>query len=634
MRNRYVFAIDVLFFAAAAVGAFALRFNMDFLQQREEFWFFLVAALAIKLPIFYACGLYHRYWRYANAADVARVVGASTAGSVTLSILMVAALAVGTVEYLSRAVLAIDWLLTIVAAGGIRLSIRLEQDARSRTAKTSQQKHRLLVVGAGNVGTMVARLVEQHPDLPSKIVGFLDDDPAKQHKVVYGHPVLGTRADLERIVASQIADEVVIAMPTAPRVVIDEICAECNRLGIPKRVIPSVGNLLNGTLSVDDLREWRALRLPLQTVGPDRREETFNRVLVTGGAGFIGANFVRYWLNMYPTSVVVVLDKLTYAGNPDNLDGLSAHYPHRFVFVQGDICDRECVQRCIDQHGIEAVVNFAAESHVDRSLYFPEVFLQTNVLGTYTLLDVIRSRPSVRRFHQVSTDEVYGQALRGSFSEQDPLDTRSPYSATKAGADLLVIAFAHSFGVSATITRGSNNIGPFQYPEKVVPLFVTSAIDNQPLPVYGDGRYVRDYQYVLDHCLGIDLVMRRGAPGEIYNLGGGNEVETLDLARMILKKLGRSESLIRLVADRRGHDRRYSLNCSKVKTLGWNPRFTLEEGLDRTIEWYIDNEAWWRKVKSGDYQDYYDRQLRWRLEAAVAETLRQGHPGEAGATRE
>ena len=609
--------------AAAAIGAFVLRFNFAFVDTRPEYVFFLAAALFVKLPIFYAAGLYNRYWRYANAADVSRVVSAATIGTATLGTILVVAVSLGTVEYFSRAVLAIDWLLTIAAVAGTRLATRLEQDSRLRVqARAARGEHRVLLVGAGNVGTMVARLVEQNAGSPMHIVGFIDDDPAKQGTVIYGHRVLGPRSALERIVLEERADEVVVAIPTAPRHVIDDVCAECDRIGVLKRVIPSIPDLLHGTLSVEHLREWRAV-VPVAAETAARREpeQSFDRILVTGGAGFIGANFVRYWLTTYPSSIVVVLDKLTYAGNPDNLEGLEEQYPQRYFFVQGDICDPVCVKRCLDLYGIEAVVNFAAESHVDRSLHFPDVFLQTNIFGTHSLLDVVRHTPSVRRFHQVSTDEVYGQVLRGSFSEDDPLECRSPYSATKAGADMLVIAYAASFGLSATITRGSNNIGPYQYPEKAVPLFVTSAIDSEPLPVYGDGRYVRDYQYVLDHCSGIDVVMRRGVPGEIYNLGGGNEVAAIELARMIVRKLGRPESLIRLVADRVGQDRRYSLNCSKIRALGWTPQFNLEQGLDQTIEWYVRNEKWWRKAKSGEYKDYYDRQLRWRLEAALTDVL-------------
>jgi dTDP-glucose 4,6-dehydratase len=623
MRNRYVLLCDALSFAVAAVGAFVLRFDFAFVHSRPEYIFFLGVALAIKLPVFYAAGLYHRYWGFANAADITRLLFAATLGTAGLGLALAVAVDTGTIPSFSRSVLVIDLLLTIAASVGVRLAIRLEQDSRSRAyVRPATGAHRILIVGAGNVGTMIVKLVEQNRGAPMRIVGLVDDDPSKHNKMIHGHRVLGPRSQLRRFVREAGADEVVIAIPTAPRQVVDEICAECDEIGVLKRVIPGIPDLLHGTLSVEHLREWRSVGPVATKIGDRTRpEQPFARVLVTGGAGFIGANFVRYWLATYPSSTVVVLDKLTYAGNPDNLAGLEEQYSHRYVFVHGDICDKDCVRRCVDGHGVEAVVNFAAESHVDRSLHFPDVFLQTNILGTHSLLDVVRHSPSVKHFHQVSTDEVYGQVLRGSFSEDDPLETRSPYSATKAGADMLVIAYAASFGVSATITRGSNNIGPYQYPEKAVPLFVTSAIDSEPLPVYGDGRYVRDYQYVLDHCTGIDVVMHRGVPGEIYNLGGGNEIEAIELARMIVRKLGRPESLIKLVADRVGQDRRYSLNCSKIKALGWTPQFSLERALDHTIAWYVENETWWRKIKSGEYRDYYDRQLRWRLEAALTDVL-------------
>jgi len=615
VRNRYVLLCDILLFAAASLGAFVLRFDLNFTQTRPEFLFFLCASLLVKPPLFHVFGLYHRYWRYANAWEVARIAVTSTAASIALGLILVGAASFGAFNNFSRAVLAIDWLLTILAAGGLRMAIRLEHESRHARRPTASTPHRMLIVGAGEAGMMVARLAERAPGAPVRIVGFVDDDPAKQHKMVYGHPVLGPCSALSQLVISEAADEVVIALPDAPREVVDAICADCAAVGVVSRVTPSIPSMLHGRLSIGDLRQWRSevpswLTLPAAS----RPEQSFERILVTGGAGFIGVNFVRYLLATYPSATVVVLDKLTYAGNPDNLEGLRDWYGDRYAFVLGDICDKDCVARTIDSHGIEAVVNFAAESHVDRSLHMPDVFLQTNVLGTQCLLEAVRTRPAIRRFHQVSTDEVYGQVLRGSFSEEDPLETRSPYSATKAGADMLVIAYAASYGVPATITRGSNNIGPYQYPEKAVPLFVTSAIDSEPLPVYGDGRYVRDYQYVLDHCVGIDLVMRRGKPGEIYNLGGGNEIQTIDLARMIVRKLGRPESLIKLVPDRAGQDRRYSVNCAKIRALGWTPQFTLESGLDQTITWYVENERWWRKIKSGEYQDDYDRQLRWRLE--------------------
>ncbi len=332
-------------------------------------------------------------------------------------------------------------------------------------------------------------------------------------------------------------------------------------------------------------------------------------LLITGGAGFIGSNFVHYTLEKYPDYKVVVYDKLTYSGNLDNLRDVE-HDP-RYTFVRGDICDAEKVDEVTREHKIDALVNLAADTHVDRSLMEAGSFIQTDVFGTYVLLEAAK-RYQVERYHQVSTDEVYGQVLEGSSLETDPLVTRSPYAASKAGGDLMCHAYFASFDVPITITRGSNNIGPYQYPEKVVPLFITNAIDDIPLPLYGDGLQMRDYQYVIDHCEGIDVVLHRGQPGEIYNLGTEVEIHNIVMAKMILKLLGKPESLIQHVRDRPGHDRRYSLNCDKVKALGWHSRHTFEQALEKTVRWYVDNEWWWRKIKSGEYMEYYRRQYEGR----------------------
>ena len=328
-------------------------------------------------------------------------------------------------------------------------------------------------------------------------------------------------------------------------------------------------------------------------------------LLVTGGAGFIGSNLVRYLLGKYPQYRVVVLDKLTYAGNPDNLRDLEAGYGARYAFVQADICDGAAVEAAIQSHAIDTIVNLAAETHVDRSLVEPDAFIRTDVDGTYVLLEAARKH-GIERYHQVSTDEVYGDIAPGySSREVDPLQPRSPYSASKAGGDLLCLAYYSSFGVPVTITRGSNNIGPYQYPEKVVPLFVTNAIDDQPLPLYGDGRQMRDYQYVLDHCEGIDVVLHHGQLGQVYNLGTGVETENIVLAHAILDLLGKPYDLIRHVADRPGHDRRYSLDVGKIQTLGWQSRHTFEQAIGLTVRWYVENEWWWRRIKSGEYMRFY-----------------------------
>ena len=327
-------------------------------------------------------------------------------------------------------------------------------------------------------------------------------------------------------------------------------------------------------------------------------------LMVTGGAGFIGSNFVRYMLDRHANYNVLVYDKLTYAGNLNNLRAVAEN--PRYHFVQGDISDATRVRETLRTHQIDVIVNFAAETHVDRSLTDPGSFIMTDVYGTFVLLEAARAL-RIERYHQVGTDEVYGQVLQGSSVETDPIHTRSPYSASKAGGDLMVLAYFHSFGLPVTITRGSNSIGPYQYPEKVVPLWVTNAIDDQPLPVYGDGRQMRDYQYVEDHCAGIDLVLHRGEPGEVYNLGTGVETRNIDMAHMILEVLDKPESLIQYITDRPGHDRRYSLKVDKIRRLGWASRHTFVQALEKTVHWYVENEWWWREIKSGErYRDYYE----------------------------
>ena len=338
-------------------------------------------------------------------------------------------------------------------------------------------------------------------------------------------------------------------------------------------------------------------------------------LLVTGGAGFIGSNFVHYLLAQYPDYHVVVYDKLTYAGNLDNL--LPVQDNPRYGFVRGDICRRDEVEAAVRAHDIDTIVNFAAETHVDRSIMDPDAFIQTSVYGTYTLLEVAR-RLGLERYHQISTDEVYGHVPAGRSSrETDPVEPRSPYAASKASADLLVNAYHVTYGLPTTVTRGSNNIGPYQYPEKAVPLFATNAIDGLPLPVYGDGRQMREYQYVRDHCEAIDLVLQRGQIGETYNIGTGVEVENLAMIEILLDVLNRPRSLIRHVTDRPGHDRRYSLDIRKITALGWEPAHTPAEAIAETALWYRDNEWWWRKIKSSDFQQYYEAQYGERLRTAA-----------------
>jgi dTDP-glucose 4,6-dehydratase len=340
-------------------------------------------------------------------------------------------------------------------------------------------------------------------------------------------------------------------------------------------------------------------------------------LLVTGGAGFIGSNFVQYMLSSHDEYKIVVFDKLTYAGNLDNL--IPVQDNPRYRFVLGDICDRQTVETAVTSHNIDTIVNFAAETHVDRSIMDPDAFIQTSVYGTYILLEVARAL-ELERYHQISTDEVYGHIPPGKSSvETDKVDPRSPYAASKASADLLVNAYYITYGLPVTITRGSNNIGPYQYPEKVVPLFATNAIDHLPLPVYGDGRQMREYQHVRDHCEAIDLVLHRGQIGEIYNVGTGIEVENMAMVEILLDALARPRSLIRHVADRPGHDRRYSLDIGKITALGWEPNHSPEEAIAETARWYRDNEWWWRKIKSGEFRKYYEAQYGERLRAAAPE---------------
>jgi dTDP-glucose 4,6-dehydratase len=335
------------------------------------------------------------------------------------------------------------------------------------------------------------------------------------------------------------------------------------------------------------------------------------KLLVTGGAGFIGSNYVRYALEERAENSITVLDKLTYAGNPANLEDVKG----RITFVRGDIADSTVVDDLVA--AADAVVNFAAETHVDRSIEDADAFIRTNVQGTKTLLEAARRRSGCR-YLQVSTDEVYGAVLTGHSKESDALDPRSPYSAAKAGGDLLVRSYFVSYGLDAVITRGANTIGPYQYPEKVVPLFATNAIDDQPLPIYGQGVAARDYVYVRDHCEAIDLVLRQGQPGEIYNIGASRELNTIEVADRVLGLLGKPASLKRLVEDRPGHDRRYSVAWSKIRALGWQPRHSLDETFAETAAWYQANERWWRPIKSGEFAAFYERWYGERLATSQA----------------
>ena len=332
-------------------------------------------------------------------------------------------------------------------------------------------------------------------------------------------------------------------------------------------------------------------------------------ILVTGGAGFIGSNFIFHMLKKYPDYRIVCLDKLTYAGNLSTLSSVLDR--PNFRFVRLDICDREGVFRLFEEERPDIVINFAAESHVDRSILDPGIFLQTNILGTATLMDACR-KFGIRRFHQVSTDEVYGDLPLTRpdlfFTEETPLHTSSPYSASKASADLLVLAYHRTYSLPVTISRCSNNYGPYQFPEKLIPLTIVNALDEKPLPVYGTGENVRDWLYVEDHCKAIDLIIHKGREGEVYNVGGHNERKNIDIVRLICRALGKSESLITYVADRKGHDMRYAIDPTKIHNeLGWLPETKFEDGIQKTIRWYLDNKSWWQEIVSGDYRNYYQR---------------------------
>ena len=334
-------------------------------------------------------------------------------------------------------------------------------------------------------------------------------------------------------------------------------------------------------------------------------------ILVTGGAGFIGSNFIYYELEKHPDRRIVCLDALTYAGNLETLE--KALKNKNFRFVKGDITDRKAVEALFEEESFDAVVNFAAESHVDRSIDEPEVFLKTNILGTQVLLDACRKRDI--RFHQVSTDEVYGDLPLDRpdlfFTEETPIHTSSPYSASKAAADLLVTAYFRTYGAKVTISRCSNNYGPYHFPEKLIPLIIANALEGKELPVYGEGKNVRDWLYVEDHCKAIDLILENGRLGEVYNIGGHNEKTNLEVVKTVLKILGKSEDLIRFVKDRPGHDMRYAIDPTKIRNeLGWYPETTFEDGIEKTVKWYLENRQWWENIINGDYVKYYEKMYK------------------------
>ena len=333
------------------------------------------------------------------------------------------------------------------------------------------------------------------------------------------------------------------------------------------------------------------------------------KIIVTGGAGFIGGNFVHYMVNKYSDYEIICLDALTYAGNMQTLETIIEK--SNFKFIKGDIADRDLVYKLFENENPDVVVNFAAESHVDRSITNPDIFLKTNIMGTGVLLDACR-KYGIKRYHQVSTDEVYGDLPLDRtdlfFTEETPIHTSSPYSASKASADLLVQAYYRTFKVPVTISRCSNNYGPYHFPEKLIPLMIVNALNDKELPVYGNGENVRDWLYVEDHCRAIDLIIHKGTVGEVYNIGGHNEKTNLDVVKTIIKELGKDENLIKYVTDRPGHDMRYAIDPTKIRNeLGWEPATRFDEGIKKTIEWYLDNKKWWENIISGEYQNYYEK---------------------------
>lgn len=337
------------------------------------------------------------------------------------------------------------------------------------------------------------------------------------------------------------------------------------------------------------------------------------KVLVTGGAGFIGSNFVRYMVKKYPEYNIVNLDSLTYAGNLENLKDIEEL--SNYKFVKGDIADRQFINQLFKEEKFDYVLNFAAESHVDRSITNPDIFIQTNIQGAQVLLDAAKNA-EVKKYLQVSTDEVYGTlGETGYFTEETPLASNSPYSSSKAGADLLVRAYHETFGLPVNITRCSNNYGPFHFPEKLIPLMIINALNDKQLPVYGDGLNVRDWLHVEDHCQAIDLVLHKGKNGEVYNVGGNNERTNIEIVKTILKALDKPESLIKYVTDRPGHDRRYAIDATKLREeLGWSPKYNFDTGIEKTIKWYLENQDWWKNIISGEYQEYFKNQYANRLE--------------------
>lgn len=622
IRSRYLILTDIgivfLSFFLAGLVRFETAADIMGLFARHDSLLWL--SLLIRIPIYLAFGLYERLWRYASMPDAMRIVMASLSSMVLIYVVNFFALPAAGLPYCnSHSILLLDGLLNLLFLGGHRFWCGIYSNWRRRghkgpeTQEVAEHQVRTLIVGADDAGEVVVRYIKRTPELGIEVVGFVDDNPAMHKMRIHNVPVLGRYSHVPQLIHRYDVDEVIITDSSSPDGRVKEIEHWCRSFGIPVKTVPTLHELLAGVVDQHHI-------LTRQSDASQHPAPVYHNLLVTGGAGFMGANFVRYMLETHPTYRVVVYDKLTYAGNLANLRGLAEEYGDRYVFVRGDICNSDTVARTMERYQIDGIVNFAAETHVDRSLMMPSNFAHTNVYGTCTLLEQAE-KFGVQRYHQISTDEVYGQILHGSFTETDPIVCRSPYSASKASGDVMCLAYFTSFGLPVTISRGSNNIGPYQHVEKVVPLFTTNALDDLPLPVYGDGLYERDYQYVRDHCEGTDMILHRGEAGEIYNLGSGREMAAIDLAMKICDLLGKPHSLIHFVEDRPGQDRRYSLDCTKIIALGWRPKHTTEQALKKTVRWYVENEWWWREVKQGEYQEYYRRQYGERLKHATKAIL-------------
>jgi len=607
-RHKLVF-IDVILIILAwlIVSLLVPRSIRNFLLASTSY---LAASLIIRFAVRASLKLYKHLWQYARVTELQKLAGASILSTLILLIggSIVAPL-LGFDAQITHFVFMLDSIFNLLFLFGSRLFIRNYH--RRKSGEASLQKSqirtpkRVLIVGIKGIGEIIARHLSDDPGLGMQVVGFIDNDSNTHNRLIHGIPVLGNCDQLPQFITHHNIDQLLVSDTNAWKHEIRSIKELSETRALQVSSISDLSMLFG-----NNIRKPAAVKN-----GHVRKRASFKNVLVTGGAGFIGSNFVHYMLETHPKYRIVILDKLTYAGNLDNLKGLAERYGARYVFEKGDICDAEEVRHTLEEYEIDCIVNFAAETHVDRSLIHPGQFERTNVYGTYVLLDQV-IKLGIPRFHQISTDEVYGEILHGSFKETDPLDPGSPYSASKAGADMMCLAYSNSYGLNVTMSRGSNNIGPFQHLEKVVPLFVTNALNDDPLPLYGDGLYERDYQYVRDHCAGIDRILHYGLSGEVFNIGSGEETKAVELATMICDILRKPYSLICHVEDRPGQDRRYSLDCTRIVALGWTPESNTRQALEQTVRWYVENRWWWEPLRNGEFKSYYEQHYAQRLKGA------------------